>query len=420
MARRFPAGKPAAICAVVVAAVCALNFFALRPLYERGSLDRSAVLINVTVTMASLPGLVAGRALFVPRNKTSPGARRSVVHGNRLSEGFLRRYYLVVTLFTAATFWALAWVFFRSRQRRKERETPPSAGATSNAGRRIFLRRAAGWSVVGGLGALGGYTLWIEPRWPRVRRVRLPLRGLPRELVGLRVAHMTDLHLGRFNSAGYLRGVVERCNALRPDLVLLTGDLVHGSPRFIPRVAEVIGGLTPRLATLAVLGNHDHWEGEQKSRRAIRGAGVRLVENRRFWVDRHRISARALPGALCVAGVGDLWEGRTDLDGALGGVDPETPRLLLAHNPDFAETTTARESSHRVDLMLAGHTHGGQVRLLGAGSLISPSRYGSKYDEGFVDGPRFKVFVSVGVGTTILPVRFRVRPEVVLFELERK
>jgi len=415
MARCFTAGKRAALVAAAVAAVCALNFFVLRPLYEQGSLDRPAVLINVTVTMVALPGLVVGRAF---------------INGHSLSEDVLRRYYLVVTLTTAATFWALAWVFFRARRRRRER--PPSArgregrspaarrsGATESAARRVFLRRAVTWSVASGLGALGGYGLWVEPRWLRVRRLRLPLRGLPPALVGLKVAHLTDLHLGRFTSAGYLSGVIERCNTLRPDLVLLTGDFVHGSPCFIPGAARIVGGLEPRLGTLAVRGNHDHWEGAERSRRALRGAGVRLVENRCVWVDGRRLSDRALPGALCVGGVGDLWEGRVDLDAALGGVDPETPRLLLAHNPDFAETARARRSPHRIDLMLAGHTHGGQVRLLGAGSLISPSRHGSKYDGGFVEGPRFRVFVSVGVGTSILPVRFRVRPEIVLFELAR-
>jgi hypothetical protein len=188
MARCFTAGKRAALVAAAVAAVCALNFFVLRPLYEQGSLDRPAVLINVTVTMVALPGLVVGRAF---------------INGHSLSEDVLRRYYLVVTLTTAATFWALAWVFFRARRRRRER--PPSArgregrspaarrsGATESAARRVFLRRAVTWSVASGLGALGGYGLWVEPRWLRVRRLRLPLRGLPPALVGLKVAHLTD------------------------------------------------------------------------------------------------------------------------------------------------------------------------------------------------------------------------------------
>lgn len=386
----------AALVAAVVLAACGTNFFVLRPLLETGALDRPAVLVNVVVTVAALPGLVAGRALYV-----GPA--------HHVDEAFLRRYFTVVTAVTTLFYFALAWVWLTWRRRR-----PPPA-----AGRRVFLRRAAGWTAAGGLGLLGGYSLLLEPRWPRVRRLRLPLADLPPALDGLRVAHMTDLHLGRYNSAAYLESVVRRCNDLAPDLVLLTGDFVHGSPRFIPRVAAIVARLAPRLGTLAVLGNHDHWEGAAACRRALRRAGAHLVDNARRWVGRDGLSHRARPGCLCVAGVGDLWEDRTDLDAALFGVDPRTPRLLLSHNPDFAETATARRSPHRVDLMLSGHTHGGQVRLPGGRSLISPSRHGTKYDQGFVDGPRFRVFVSTGVGTTILPVRLLVRPEIVLFRLAR-
>jgi len=386
----------AALVAALVGAVSATSFFVLRPLLEAGRLDRSAVLVNVAVTVVCLPGLVAGRALYIGTD-------------HHLSEAFLRRYYAVVTSVSALFYFGLTLALLALR--RRHRSDPP--------GRRAFLRRGLGWGAAGGVGLLGGYALFLEPRWPAIRRHALPLRDLPPALVGLVVVHLTDLHLGRYNSAAYLRGVVRRCNALEPDLVLLTGDYVHGSPRYIPRVADVIGGLRARLGVCGVLGNHDHWEGAAASRRELGRVGVRLLDNRRVWVDRTGVHHAARPGVLCVAGVGDLWEDRTDLDAALGGVDPRTPRLLLSHNPDLAELARARESGHRIDLMLSGHTHGGQVRLPFGGSLISPSRHGSKYDRGFVDGPRFRVFVSAGIGTTILPVRLLVRPEIVLFRLAR-
>jgi len=388
----------ALLVAVAVAAVCGLDFFVLRPLLESGRLDRSAVLVNVVVSAAALPGMVVAR---------------QVCRGTRpYSESYLRRYFAVVTLVSAAGYGLLALALLGARTRR--RQSSPAGG------RRAFLRRAAGLGAAGGLGLLGGYTLLLEPRWPRLLRIRLPLADLPAALAGLRLIHLTDLHLGRYNSAAYVSGVVDRCNDLRPDLVLLTGDYVHGSPRFILRVAAILGRLRPRLGILGVLGNHDHWEGFVPSRRELTRCRVRLIDNDRVWVSRAGLAGRARPGALCVAGVGDLWEDRVDLDAALQGVDPGTPRLLLSHNPDFAETATARQSPHRVDLMLSGHTHGGQVRLPGGGSLVSPSRHGSKYDQGFVQGPRFRVFVSTGIGTTILPVRFLVRPQIVLFELARR
>jgi predicted MPP superfamily phosphohydrolase len=391
--RTRPPWLKATVVASALALVCLVDFLVLMPQQAAGTLDRGAVLVNVVVAFLSLPGMPVGRALYQT--------------GHHVAYEHLTAYYMVVTAVTAALGWLLALVVFRRRARERAR----------GAGRRSFLRRAAGWTVLGGLGLVGGYGVLLEPRWPRLRRLRFPLRGLPPGLAGLRLVHLTDLHLGRFTSAGYLRGVVERANALEPDLVLLTGDYVHGNTAFIPQVGQLLAALRPRLGTLGVLGNHDHWCDASMSRRALREAGVRLIDNDRVWVGAGRLSDRPRGGALCIAGLGDLWEDRTDLDAALGGVDPRLPRLLLSHNPDFAETHAARASEHRVDLMLCGHTHGGQVALPGIGRPVVPSRHGSKYAHGLVQGPRFPVFVSAGIGTTILPLRLRVRPEIVVLEL---
>ena len=381
--------------AVLLGALLLLDFFVLRPLQESGALDRGAVIPTVLLTMLALPGLIVGRVTYITSNY--------IVRGDMTS------YYLVTTAVTAALTWALAWLWFRGR---------PVRRAKSSLSRRAFLRRTAQWAVVGGGAALGSYSVLVEPRWLQVRRERFVLPGLPRELSGLRVLHLSDLHLGRFVTAAYLTEMVRRCNTLGADLVLLTGDYVHGSPRFIEPVFRILAGLRPRLGSAGVLGNHDHWEDAAQSRRQMRAAGIHLVDNTRVWVSGAGLSAGAPPRAgLCVGGLGDFWEDRLDLNAALGQAPRDMPRLLLSHNPDFAESPRALQRRHRVDLMLAGHTHGGQVRLPGTGALITPSRYGAKYAAGFVKGPAFPVHVSAGVGVTILPVRLLVRPEVVLIEL---
>ena len=130
---------------------------------------------------------------------------------------------------------------------------------------------------------------------------------------------------------------------------------------------------------------------------------------------------RLVPAAdagLAVAGVGDLWEDRQDYQRALGGLPGSMPRLLLSHNPDLAEQAEFIRSGLRVDLMLSGHTHGGQVRLPGLGAPISSSRFGQKYSQGLVEGPVCRVFVCRGIGVSAFPLRLGVPPEIAVLELQ--
>ena len=129
--------------------------------------------------------------------------------------------------------------------------------------------------------------------------------------------------------------------------------------------------------------------------------------------------SRDQPGGLCVAGVGDLWEGNPDYAAALNGVPAGHPRLLLSHNPDAAESRRPPAAGqYRVDLMLSGHTHGGQIRLPGLGTPMIPILYGQKYASGLVEGPACTVYVSRGIGTTVMPLRLGVRPEIAVIELK--
>ena len=389
-----PAVK-ALVVAAVLGAFLLLDFFVLQPMQAAGRLDAAAALPTRLATMVALPGLMAGRMLYI--------SSHHVVRGE------MTAFYLVAAGVTAALCWLVAWRWFTLRRRARARR-----GALT---RRAFFKRAAGYGLTGGGALLGGYSVLLEPAWLRVQRLRLPLDGLPPELAGFRLVHLTDLHLGRFITAAHLLEVVRLTNRERPDLVLLTGDYVHGSPLFIRPVFQLLTGLRSRLGTAGVLGNHDHWEDAGLCRREMHAAGIRLLDNRRLWISGAGLTTGSAPSSgLCVAGVGDYWEGRQDLD-ILADAPAQMPRLLLSHNPDFAEGQMARTSKHRVDLMLAGHTHGGQVRLPGTRSLITPSRHGSKYAHGMVQGPRFPVFVSTGLGMTILPVRMLVRPEIVVIEL---
>lgn len=228
----------------------------------------------------------------------------------------------------------------------------------------------------------------------------------------LRVAVLTDLHVGSpFNGLAKLRATVARTNEAKPDLICILGDLVIqgvGGGRFVPpeAIAAELAGLKAPAGVVGVLGNHDGWLDHDRVQRAVERVGVRIVEDTAV-----RLESPA--GPIWIAGVSDMYTRPHDLQAALRAVGPDAaPLLLLTHNPDIFPDVPAR-----VTITLAGHTHGGQVRLPLVGSLIVPSRFGARYAAGHVVEGGRHLFVATGVGTSILPVRFRVPPSVLLLTL---
>jgi predicted MPP superfamily phosphohydrolase len=262
-----------------------------------------------------------------------------------------------------------------------------------------------GAATVGATAALGGYSL-LEAKWCQVNRHRIPVAGLPAGFAGFAIALLSDVHHGPFVPLAYVEHVVSLANALHPDLVCLAGDFVHHGARYIEPVWEVLRELRGAEGVVAVLGNHDHWEGASATRRALAAARVTELHNGGEWL--RRGGAR-----LRIAGVGDLLEDVQDVAGAVGDATVDDATVLLCHEPDLAEGL----NDPRVKLQLSGHTHGGQVCLPGYGPLVVPSRYGTKYARGLVQGRVAPVFVTCGVGTITPPVRLCCRPEVALLEL---
>lgn len=253
------------------------------------------------------------------------------------------------------------------------------------------------------------WAFWLEPASLTVVQARVVL---PLERGELRTAVLTDLHVGSpFNGINNLRKVIALTNAQQPDFVCILGDLVIQGVRgghFVP--PETIGAelrrLSPRYGTFAVLGNHDGWLDHDRVARALTSNGITLLEERSV-----RVNTRA--GPLWLAGVSDLWTGRHDLSAALADVrDDGAPVILLTHNPDIFPHVPGI-----VSLTLAGHTHGGQVNFPVIGAPIVPSQYGSRFAAGLVVDSGRQMFVSTGVGTSIIPVRFRVPPSVTLLTI---
>jgi uncharacterized protein len=269
--------------------------------------------------------------------------------------------------------------------------------------RRRFLKSALALTAPAPAVA-AGYGLF-EAGWVRIDRQTLPLARLPAAFDGLTLAFLTDIHHGPFTSLDYVAAVVRTTLALQPDLIVLGGDYSLKDGKYIRPCLDVLSGLKAPLGVFGVLGNHDYWHGVSTTREGMAAAGVIELTNAGAWVTRGSARFR-------LAGVDDLWTGRADEQAALGDAKPEDACLLVSHNPDLAEALR----DERVGLVLSGHTHGGQVVFPGGAPFV-PSRYGQKYLHGLVQAPRTLVYVSRGLGTSGLPVRFRSRPEINLITL---
>jgi predicted MPP superfamily phosphohydrolase len=282
--------------------------------------------------------------------------------------------------------------------------------------RRALLAHGTRTLAASGVG-LGTYALLAQGRWFDVTRRQVPITGLSPALDGLRIVHLTDIHHSRWMSLQWLRQIVDAANALNPDVVALTGDYVYRGLEYVHPAARELARLRPRVGTVGVMGNHDWWQNGELTQWAYAKEGIPLIDNTRRYITPDRKLVPSAREGLCLAGVGDLWTDVCLYDDALAGVPGGMPRILLSHNPDVAEEPAFLASGHRVDLMLSGHTHGGQIRLPALGTPITSSRYGSKYASGLIAGPACPVFVSKGLGMTGMPIRWGVRPEIALLEL---
>ncbi|MEE2034924.1 metallophosphoesterase [Rhodococcus chondri] len=332
--------------------------------------------------------------------------------GTELDPAWVRPFGFVGWTWLAAVFYlvlgslAIGLVCLGARLVRRVRRTGPAdepADETVGPSRRHVLRWATGVLVVASVGAVGYGT--VEASRPRIVPTRVPLRRLPPGFDGLRVALVTDLHVGPARGAAFVRRVVDLVNGQNPDLIVLSGDLVDGTIAFVGSDLEPLRDLQAPLGVFGVSGNHeyyaddalswlDHWE----------TLGVRTLRNE------HVVLARG-GDEIVLAGIHDYSAPpphAADLAAALKGRDPGRFVLLAAHQP--RHVYEARD--HGVDLQLSGHTHGGQMW---------PIRYLVPLANPVLTGlDRFGdtlVYTSQGAGAWGPPVRIATPPEVSILEL---
>ncbi len=288
-------------------------------------------------------------------------------------------------------------------------------GGNPRLRRRAFLAMK---TLSGGI----GYAAFVEPFLVQITQVEVAIPDLPWALDGYRIAHLSDIHYNVTAGRKFLRRVVERVNGLDADMVALTGDFITHNPRNLDRCFSLLSDLNAPDGCWVVRGNHDHNTSLEHMIQASRDAGFRFLENSHAIVRplRHRATgnhdSRAESGErLVIAGVGDMWEGECNPSRALAGASTGIPTVMLSHHPHCAALIAP---PLRVDLMLSGHTHGGQLRAMGRG-IHALSGGTGRYVSGLVKAPHTAVYISRGVGTSALRVRWNCLPEVALIHLHR-
>lgn len=277
------------------------------------------------------------------------------------------------------------------------------------------------------LGAgLAAFTVFLfeafrEPHQIVIRHYDVEMPGLPESANGLRIAHLSDLHCSAITPPGLIRKIVAKCNAEAADAVVMTGDYVSRRNSYLPlslarlwakpvmhyaeQMATELAALRAPLGVFAVPGNHDHSKGRFDAiAKLMNAAGVTTLLNQNTRLN-----------GLALAGLDDLRAGRPDLDAAFEGIDADEAQLVLSHNPRMLARVADRNC-----LLLAGHTHAGQVHLPLTSYQRTPSDMeGSVLQSGWYRDNRARLYVSSGLGSVHFPVRYDCPPEIVVFTLRQ-
>lgn len=258
------------------------------------------------------------------------------------------------------------------------------------------------------------HSVMVEPTWLEVNQIRIPVES-PKPL-SLRIVQLSDIHFHRRVPEKYIAECIATANAAQPDLIALTGDYIHSGGKHVEQISRLLQGLKAPLGTFAVLGNHDHgirnawglrfhWKLNEKVIRGLQDQGIRVLLNELETIDHPG-------GRFQISGVDDLWSRRCLPEMALKHLDDSLPHVMLAHHP----LTIHKVEGKRLDLMLSGHTHGGQIHSRRFGP-VTLSRRMKKYAAGLFQFGSQNLYVNKGIGFG-WKIRYNCRPEIAVFDLE--
>ncbi len=247
----------------------------------------------------------------------------------------------------------------------------------------------------------------IESYWIETKVIVVESDQIPTDFDGKKIVFLSDIHMGSWPFFNQTRtdDLVNQVNALHPDMILLGGDYVSDDPYYISPCFTELSKLKAPLGVYGVLGNNDP---KNESLEAMKNANITYIGNNGLWIENQ--GERIRIGGIC-----DMITDTQDQDAAIGNADKNDFVMLVSHNPDFFPLL----DKSKVDVMLSGHTHGGQITFFGLWAPIIHSEYGNEYRTGVIKSNNSTLIVSNGIGTIIVPMRFFARPQIVVLELKK-
>lgn len=275
------------------------------------------------------------------------------------------------------------------------------------SGRKLISRRRVLQGLAGaGVSFLDAF--WFEPGYLSLTRQELAIRNLPPGLDGFRIGLLSDFHFRPGDDDELIAKAVDRVRREKLDMVALTGDYISGDMRVVPPLLSHLKDLTATHGVFAILGNHDGWRGQSgEIRRQFEKAGLSFLVNQNSQL-------KVKGETLAIAGTDFVWKGKPDPERTLKGISKGTPVLALVHEPDYFDAMTARRD---IQLQLSGHTHGGQCRVPLIGYAPRKVNFGRKYNYGHHTRGDSNLFVTRGIGTVGVRVRFACPPELAVLTL---
>lgn len=267
------------------------------------------------------------------------------------------------------------------------------------------------WILVSLLGGIFAYS-WIEPYWQKIRHYTVHNKKLPKDFNGFKIIFLADIHYGRTLKKKKLSKLIDKINEYNPDIILLGGDYVI-KDKYIKECFKCLGKLKAKHGVYGVVGNHDVVEGLDETLESMRRANIVSVNNDSVWIHKKN--------KIKVGGVGDLWTQEQILDNTTHDTTPKDYTILLTHNPKYIYEL---EDEDNVDLILAGHTHGGQFAPMRHLGKVAPKRINRATGLEFLTGKKHvdgrDIIVSNGVGTAKFPLRLFTRPDILTITLKNR
>lgn len=257
---------------------------------------------------------------------------------------------------------------------------------------------------------------YIEARNIKLKEMTFSSESIPQAFDGKKIIFISDIHAGKYFNGKDVANLVKRINERNPDIILLGGDNTYKDAAYSIPFFEEIAKLKSKHGIFSVLGNHDYWEDPELIQQGLINCGFNVCDNQSYWIKEGNDSIK-------IGGVGDLWEDVQIIENTTKDVEQNDFCILLSHNPDYMELL----NTDRVDLMLSGHTHGGQITFFGLYAPIMPStghpeymQTGQKYRYGWKEKNNTKLYVTTGIGMGKFPFRFFAQPEIVEITLKRQ